>query len=337
MGDNLYYTVATGGTGVDNDEWTEPKPVLAGGTVGVGSADRPALASFQGRLWCVHRGPGNDVQLYWTSFKYATPGAQDGGWSVDAPISNQLSGGAPALAVFNDQLWCEYEGGSPSHSNPDLYYTFYDSSAGEWSNGQVIPNQMSDSGPALAVFQGQLWCVYRGGSSDVNDDNPQLYYTIWDGKNWSNAVSISNQMSNRQPALAVFNNQLWCAYHGGAPSHDNPHLYYTVCNGYHWTDGQPITDEISGGGPTLVYDTPVKELVCMWTGNEAGLYNQLRYSNRKVANSQWPTARTVSTPTEGVECYSELNTGPALAEFQFIDTKQVSYDMIMCVYRNSLV
>ncbi|RCS21391.1 hypothetical protein DUT91_24455 [Phyllobacterium salinisoli] len=315
MSEYLYYTTAFAETGIDDDEWSTPSPVPK-----TKSHARPALAHFQGRVWCVHRGGGSDLGLYSNSFKYAAPGVAGGGWSGDTPIPNQKSADGPALAILNDQLWCVYRGGAPGHNNPQLYYTYYDGN--NWSDAQDIPKQMSDSGPALAVFNDQLWCVYRGGSPDVSNQNPQLYYTVWDGQNWSDASEIPKQMSNKGPALAVFKDQLWCVYHGGAPDHDNPQLYYTIYDGQNWSNGQPITNALSDGEPALVYDSRVDELVCMWTG--VGSDMKMYYSNRQEKSSSWPTARIV----EG--CYS-LH-GPGLTEFKF-KYKNDSYDLIMCVFR----
>ncbi|WP_437756258.1 hypothetical protein [Sorangium sp. So ce1389] len=67
------------------DAWSEDKRFLQHY-----SAENPALAEFQGKLYCVHRGNG-DSSLWWATFD------PDQGWGEDHRFPNHASASGPAL------------------------------------------------------------------------------------------------------------------------------------------------------------------------------------------------------------------------------------------------
>ncbi|MDP9869059.1 MULTISPECIES: hypothetical protein [Streptosporangium] len=72
------------------------------------SAEGPALAVFNNRLYCVHRGSGGQ-SLWWTSFNSAH-------WSPDTRLPGHLSAQGPAIVSYRgpygteDQLFCVHRG-----------------------------------------------------------------------------------------------------------------------------------------------------------------------------------------------------------------------------------
>ncbi|MFJ3481735.1 hypothetical protein [Streptomyces microflavus] len=68
----------------------------------------PALAAFNGSLYCVHRG-GCDGKLWWTRYNGGT-------WTTDTRPPNHYSAQGPTLAVYRDQngtkdqLFCVHRG-----------------------------------------------------------------------------------------------------------------------------------------------------------------------------------------------------------------------------------
>ncbi|MET9694713.1 hypothetical protein ABZY81_41020 [Streptomyces sp. NPDC006514] len=79
---NMWWTVYEPGQG-----WNEDQKFVAHQ-----SGANPALAGFNGRLVCVHRG-GTDNNLWYTAFD------PDSGWTKDTKIGGMSTDG-PALAVF---------------------------------------------------------------------------------------------------------------------------------------------------------------------------------------------------------------------------------------------
>ncbi|MGI5170486.1 hypothetical protein ACQEU3_39675 [Spirillospora sp. CA-253888] len=122
------------------------------------SKANPALAEFGGKLYCVHRGDGDD-KLWWTVYDPA----RNNGWSTDTAFPDHHSADGPALAVYNGQLYCVHRGGG---NDQNLWWTRHND--GGWSTDTRLPGHMSSQSPALAAYsdpnatETQLFCVHRG-------------------------------------------------------------------------------------------------------------------------------------------------------------------------------
>lgn len=159
----------------------------------------PALAVFNSALYCVHRGD-DDQNLYWCTFTGSD-------WTEDTrfPQGNR-SGRGPSLYIQNNTLYCVHRGQQSSGSADDqLLYTCANSSGGNWTADGGFPqgNRSADS-PAVAIYNGTVFCVHRGITSGGSHSVPNLFYATLTSNGWSADTKFSGgNLSADGPALAV--------------------------------------------------------------------------------------------------------------------------------------
>ncbi|HEX2255048.1 MAG TPA: hypothetical protein VHQ65_17410, partial [Thermoanaerobaculia bacterium] len=165
------------------------------------SNHNPGMAVFDDKLYIVYKGASSD-KLYLAWF--------DGRrWAGNVAIS-EMPGGIspksdhrPSAISFDGKLYLVYKGASSSH----LYTAWFDGS--KWSGNTKIKEQPggvdpeSNEGPSAQIYDGKLYIVYKGASSDA-------LYTAWfDGSTWRGNTKISEQPggidpeSNHQPGVAL--------------------------------------------------------------------------------------------------------------------------------------
>jgi len=208
----------------------------------------PAVAVYRNKLYCVRQGRGGSGWVWCATF--------DGNaWSDDQLIPNNDHAygisGSPALAVFNDKLYCVHQGRSDSGW---LWCATFDGNS--WSADQLIPHSNNAYGlsasPALAVYNGKLYCARQG-----RDDSGWVWCSTFDGNSWSddkliptpgNAYGVSDS-----PALASFQNKLYCARQGRGNS---GWIWCATFDGQSWTNDRliPSSNNAYGisGSPALV-------------------------------------------------------------------------------------
>lgn len=111
-----------------------------------------------------------------------------------------------------------------------------------YSDDQVFTDHHSANGASLAMFNGKLYCVHRGGDRD-----DWLYYTVYDAdKNvWGNDTQLQGARSNENPAIAPFTDakgteRLFCVYRG---CEQDDRLFYTWNNGHDWELSKPLSED----------------------------------------------------------------------------------------------
>jgi hypothetical protein len=164
----------------------------AAAQIGAQAGAGPAMATYQNKLFCVHRSR-SDARLCVTTF--------DGtAWSTDTPIPipNCQTAVIPALAVYRDKLYCAHHG-----NDGYVWCTIFDGTS--WSEEKRISDGVTASGPALAAYQDKLYCAYRGGGDYVR-------YLSYDGTAWSASAKIPDAPTTKNPALAVHHNRLYCVH-----------------------------------------------------------------------------------------------------------------------------
>ncbi|BAY95893.1 glycosyl hydrolase, BNR repeat protein (plasmid) [Microchaete diplosiphon NIES-3275] len=182
--------------------------------VEIALSESPALVVFNGVLYCFHQGDGYSGELWYTTYDHHGEPWRAKKWSEDKKVPNVGISGSPAVAVFNNKIYCFHEG---SRSNQELWYTTFDGS--NWENDQKVPNVGISGSPAVAVFNNKIYCFHEGSRS-----NQELWYTTFDGSNWENDKLIPNVGISGSPSLAVFNNQLYCFHQG---SKNNGELWWS--------------------------------------------------------------------------------------------------------------
>ncbi|THA45666.1 hypothetical protein [Streptomyces sp. A1136] len=266
---HLWWTVL----GTDSNDWSPDEKFTAHR-----SKSNPALAVHNGKLYCVHRGDG-DNKLWWTVYDPDT----DTGWSPDTAFPGHLSSAGPALAAFNGHLYCVHKG----NNDNNLWWTRFNGTS--WSTDTQMAGR-TDRGPALAVHGGKLYCVYKGAGDNT------LWWRTFNGTSWSGEDQLGGR-TNSNPALAVYNNNLYAVYKG----HNTNRLYMTRFNGSGWDGDNALPGHTSAEGPALAAFNG--HLYCLHRGGSDGKLWWARYNG-----STW------STDTSLPGHYSAQ--GPAISVFR---------------------
>ena len=232
--------------GVEEVTWSDdallPNPDHAYGISG-----SPALAVYNGKLYCVRQGRGDSGWTWYATYDGTT-------WSDDALLPNPDHAygisGSPALAVYNGKLYCVRQGRDDSGWT---WYATYDGTT--WSDDALLPNPDHAYGisgsPALAVYNGKLYCVRQG-----RGDSGWTWYATYDGTTWSDDALLPNPDHaygiSGSPALAVYNGKLYCVRQGRG---DSGWTWYATYDGTTWSDDAllPNPDHAYGisGSPAL--------------------------------------------------------------------------------------
>ncbi|MBE2967142.1 hypothetical protein IMT09_03295 [Burkholderia cepacia] len=101
-------------------------------------------------------------------------------------------------------------------------------------NNQVRNIMSSNNWPALAVLNGKLFLVHKGGGSNTN-----IYFTSFDGSNWAPESIVPNAATTQAVALAAVGNTLYMAHKGGG---SNNNIYYTSVDGSYWAPENIVPD-----------------------------------------------------------------------------------------------
>lgn len=238
--------------------WTPEEYLISKGGVGIyKSADEPALAWFKDKLYCVYRGESHNEQLYMT-----TRGS-DGRWSKETTLLPRDQGlfyskAGPALAVFNDTLYCVHPGAS---DHDDFLWWTSTTDGSTWQRDQQFPKSHSIAKPALAVLNGTLYCVHRGGTGwDGNRLHwTRIIVTSW-GLSWQESTILPNHFIDHGPGLAVWEQEahntplLVCLYRTDKQSQTLLYATASIINNGNallWTDGKPLPS-VSYASPALI-------------------------------------------------------------------------------------
>jgi hypothetical protein len=175
---------------------------------GAQSTSPPALASFNGKIYCVHRGQHGDDSLWWCTFDPAT-----GTWSEDTQFTqDNRSSEGPALSAHEGRLICVHKGslrGAWSTGRDDgLWWSSFTGNG--WTEDQPFTqDNRTSAAPALASYGGKLYCVHKG-SSDCN-----LWWSTFTGDGWTDDVQFAaGNLTDAQPALAATSTGLYCIHKG---------------------------------------------------------------------------------------------------------------------------
>jgi hypothetical protein len=149
----------------------------------------PSLAVFEGTLYAVYVGTGDNGALYWGTFDGTS-------WKDQSSILNKglTSSAAPALAAYETTLYLLYRG----TGNDYIYLATYTPGTG-WVNPQqnTVSGQTTGSGPALVVADGTLYLIY------LSSGSPYIYCTfLLDDNTWSAAQRTMASPTNNDASSA---------------------------------------------------------------------------------------------------------------------------------------
>lgn len=130
-------------------------------------------------------------------------------------------------------------------------------------------------GPSAVVFNDLLYVFYQG--TPLGSTTTGLYYSVFNGTTWSDAIQVDNVGISCSPCAVVFNYQLYVFYQGAG---NNGQLWYSVFNGASWAaDKQVAGVGMSVSPAAAVYNG---ELYVLYQGS--GNDGQLWYS---TYNGNW--------------------------------------------------
>jgi len=150
----------------------------------------------------------------------------------------------PAMTVFNDMLYVAFQSGDYTNL---LYYMTYDGA--NWSQPQVVPGVITDYSPAMAVWdpkgENKLYLAHSG--SERTGTSHTLWYTTFDGENWTTDTQVLDVSMKTSPTMAFDNGLLYVAFQrlDGA-------LTWRTFNGRVWSGDRGIPGVSMSGVPSMV-------------------------------------------------------------------------------------
>lgn len=242
--EHLYFSVFN----PDDNTWSEEADFSGDGEDDendVQSASGPALAEFDGKLFCVHRGKGGDTNLYWETY------TTDTGWSHPQGIGHQTNV-SPALVVFNNKLCCFYR---KDNGNGQICFCSFNSSSNSWSTEicNLDSPLNTDHAPAVVAVGEKLYVGHRGAG-----DKLMYISASYDLSTWTHWKQMNgNQTSDSFNLVSYTDLRL----HTFFKDRDDNHLWYssgTSEESSSWAKGARLTNTIgSWQGPALCFfETP---------------------------------------------------------------------------------
>src|SRR5262249_17079916 len=162
---------------------------------------------------------------------------------------------APALAVFNGRIFLTWKGHGGAVG---IWWSSFDGT--NWSPQQQHPQAGTSSDPALAVFNGRLYLAWSG-PLDPFSPASGIWWSSFDGTNWSPQQQHPQAGASSAPALAVYTNQLYLAWKGEL---DAASIWWSSFDGTNWSPQQQHPEAGTSTGPALAaYDN---NLYLAWKG-----------------------------------------------------------------------
>jgi hypothetical protein len=176
------------------------------------SSDGPTFAtttSFNftsafNRLAMAWRGRGNDSNIWFST----TADLQS--WTPQIPLDGVRSSHGPALAAFprsglSPRLYLAWKG---EGNDNRLFWTRSTPDLSNFEPHRRFDDRLSTTRPALAEFDGKLVMAWKSSHDE------QIYWSTFDGFNWSAQAAIPGRATSHAPALAAFGNRLFMFWKG---------------------------------------------------------------------------------------------------------------------------
>ncbi len=208
--------------------------------------------------------------------------------------SSALLGTSPSLTVFNGAIYLAFKG---NYSDNSLWLT-YSTASGVFSNpGKNFKNlvMLAGTAPAITTWNGKLWLAFTGSDSYV------YLASSSDGITFSTSIQAvpclgcQAQVSNSQPSLAVYNNQLWIAW-----TNSNGVQFTT------WTGSSWVYNQGCGSNSPL----PLNATTVGLASYGSNLY--FAYGANKASNYELVVCHTNGLAVGNPAGYAITNTYPSL-------------------------
>jgi len=209
-------------------------------------SDSPSAVLFNKKIYCFHRGysNGRENSLWYNVFDPAKPlGTQ---WGVDRALPGAGMSENPSAAVFNNQLYCFFQG---SGDNNQFWYNVSNDGTNWLGNVQLYNTRLTGSPSAVvANFNNTnaLYCFHPG------LDGTQVWYNVFGGANWLADAAVPTTNLSESPSGVVFNNQLYCFHQSVTNNANVTQLWYNVFDGTKWAGDLPVPTTYMSKSPSAV-------------------------------------------------------------------------------------
>ncbi|MFI0420754.1 hypothetical protein [Spongiactinospora sp. 9N601] len=199
------------------------------------SFDAPSLASFNGKLYCVHRGAddghgGQDDRTYYTTLN------DNGSWSSRVPCGTATTTSNVTSVVYGGRLYrfvADYHNKITVSSTADGH---------TWTSDSEVGDLHGDVPPAVVVYHDQIHMV------DYDWGDQLRHWTSSDGSNWHQVATIPFR-TIASPALVVYDGKIHMVLRG---SGEDLSLYMNIYDGTSWGTTQKLPDHESEDVPAPV-------------------------------------------------------------------------------------
>jgi hypothetical protein len=235
----------------------------------------PATTSDGTLLAYIANSANNDI---FTVLSFEGPFSGDAFGSPAVPVPGQSSVNIPALyeplaaaSEFEIAYLMAYVA---NNGSKDLFVAVASPNGNGsnivWNQATAIPDQSSNTAPALAFFNNKFVLAYvaTNGSNDLivtTTTNIQGTKITWGAGNPTSKTVP--QSSRTAPALCVFNSELYLAY--VANNSTNDLLITKSSDGISWSPPQQVTGQSSKFAPALAVFPPSNLLVLAYVANNS--------------------------------------------------------------------
>ena len=203
------------------------------------SSDGPTFATTSSlnftsafnRLAMAWRGRGSDSNIWFSSTSDLV------NWTPQVPLGDVRSTHGPALAAFpssgpSPRLYLAWKG---EGNDNRLFWTRTGTDLATFEAHRRFEDRLSSTRPALVEFDGRLVMAWK------SSDDERIYWSKFDGTNWSPQSAIPGRTTSHAPALAALGNQLLMFWKGSG--NDTRIFYAKLPAGSQriWSGGEEVS------------------------------------------------------------------------------------------------
>ncbi len=308
LGDKLYCAFIQPGAihfawTIDGKKWVDA-PASIGN---VNTEYAPALAVFKGKLYCAWNG-GTKKGIFYASYD----GDQNLGTTLQIPGSDKWGiGEAPALCAGGGRLYCASMEPGWSQSIR-LVWTTDPSHSSNWAveNQGILKGIGTKLKPTIAWYNHKVYCAWNGYHNDG------VYYASFNKEAWSEQHKINilvNNKSDQAPALATFNERLYCAQicPPGPGSFEETIKFVSMNKAGNWEYQLPVITGLKMTGIDLTAFG--KDLSCSWLkkGKIPHYTCTIKTSTTYTPEMDWKETGNIP-----ITCTWDKSNGPAMVAYK---------------------
>jgi hypothetical protein len=192
-----------------NSSWGNQIPLA-----GVGTSCSPSAVEYNGRIYLAWKGV-NDIGVW-----YSVREAADS-WTPQRRIGGAETRDSPCLISWADHLYLFWRG---PDGDSRIRYSWLESPTADWQPARIVKCLIaketsgttwleiaSSHGPTATIRNNRIVLAWKG----VEDGG--LYFSPFDGNEWSGQINIPNRGTSAGPAIATWNDRLYMTWKGFDP------------------------------------------------------------------------------------------------------------------------